>query len=636
MINEKRIHRFYDLLENVAIQYPNKTSFRKRSEDGKSFPGITFSELKTKIDELTAGMVAEGVSIGDRITYLCDSTPNWILGDMGIIACGAVSVPRGTDVVDEDIIYILSHSESKYAIVQTGKEKERLERLKPKHFPKLEKIYILEKEKAGDLAEGDDSIMHLSKKGRELLAKNPSTVVDRVKETDPEAMATLIYTSGTTGSPKGVMLSQSGWITAILSVIERLKFTSEDRGVSLLPPWHAFERAVEYAILALGIEFTVSNMNNLKEDLKDFRPTIFPSVPRIWESVYAGIMGKITKAGGIKEKLFKFALFVGTAWSHRKSILLNYDTQVYPLNPVISLFRKIFSLGILVLLMPLKLLAVLIFSPIHKALGGQLRVSISAGSALPSVVDNFLSAIGLKVLEGYGMTETSAVVSIRFMDKPTKLTVGVPIGGYEVRIKDDHNRVLEGFGHKGTLWIKSNQILKGYYKRPDLNEKVFDSEGFFDTGDIMMITHRGELMFAGRAKDTIALAGGENVEPVPIEDQLHQSSFVDQVMVVGHDKKTLGVLIVPHFDNVQAEIPGAPEDRSLWNNNKEIRSLFKKEITSLVSKDNGFKNFEQIPGNCFYLLPRNFDPDTEMTRTLKMKRNIIQENLQKEIDGMYS
>jgi long-chain acyl-CoA synthetase len=626
--------RFYDLLIQVSERFPNKISFRKRSLDGKSFPGITFADLRNSVDELTAGLITEGVSIGDRVTYLCDATVNWILGDLAIITAGAVSVPRGTDVVDEDIIYILSHSESKYAIVQTAKEKERLEKLKP-NFPNLEKIYVLEKEKGGDLVEGEDSILRLREMGRLALQKNPNLVKDRVSATNPDALATLIYTSGTTGAPKGVMLSQSGWLHAITSVIDRLGFNSEDRGVSLLPPWHAFERAVEYAILALGIEFTVSNMNNLKDDLRDFKPTIFPSVPRIWESVYSGIMGKIAKAGGFKEKLFRFCLKIGTFWADRKAILFGYDTQVHKINPVIGLFRKLISLILLILVLPLKGLCLLVFSPIHKALGGKLRISISAGSALPSVVDSFLSAIGIKVLEGYGMTETSAVVSIRYLERPTKMTVGVPIGGYEVKLKDDQNRDITGVGKKGTLWIKSKQLLQGYYKRPELNDKVFDKDGFFDTGDIMLITHRGELMFAGRAKDTIALAGGENVEPVPIEDKLHTSDFIDQVMVVGHDKKTLGVIIVPNFDKLKSEIPSLPSDTKLWNENKEARLLYKKEITSLISKDNGYKNFEQIPGNCFYISPRQFDPDTEMTRTLKMKRNVIQESFQKEIEGMY-
>ncbi|MCE9598733.1 MAG: AMP-binding protein, partial [Spirochaetia bacterium] len=182
---------------------------------------------------------------------------------------------------------------------------------------------------------------------------------------------------------------------------------------------------------------------------------------------------------------------------------------------------------------------------------------------------------------------------------------------------------------------KSKQILLGYYKRPELNATIFDKEGFFDTGDIMVLNHRQELSFAGRAKDTIALGGGENVEPVPVEDRLLTSEYVDQVMVVGDDRKSLGALIVPNFDRVRAKLPGIPEKTDLWNYDKTVRELFKAEITQLISRDSGFKSFEVIPGSCFYLVPRNFDPDTEMTRTLKLKRPVIKEHFAREIDGMY-
>jgi long-chain acyl-CoA synthetase len=175
----------------------------------------------------------------------------------------------------------------------------------------------------------------------------------------------------------------------------------------------------------------------------------------------------------------------------------------------------------------------------------------------------------------------------------------------------------------------------GYYKRPELNQSIFDKNGFFDTGDIMRLNHRGELSFAGRAKDTIALGGGENVEPVPIEDRLITSEFIDQVMVVGDDKKSLGALIVPHFDHVRKKLPGIPDKTELWNFDKSVRDLFKGEITRLISRESGFKAFEVIPGSCFYIVPRQFDPDTEMTRTLKLKRNVIKDNFAQDIDAMY-
>jgi long-chain acyl-CoA synthetase len=278
----------------------------------------------------------------------------------------------------------------------------------------------------------------------------------------------------------------------------------------------------------------------------------------------------------------------------------------------------------------------LIFAPIHQALGGQLRISVSAGSALPSVVDKFLTSIGLRVLEGYGMTETSAVVAVRNPEFPMPGTLGTPLTGYQIKLKDDKGiEIPNHIGKKGTLWIKSDQILKGYYKRPELNKEVFDREGFFNTGDLMTVNWKGELIFSGRSKDTLVIAGGENIEPLPIEDKLLESQYIDQVLVVGNERKTLGVIIVPNFEKVKSNLSGIMDDTKTWNSDTKVRSLFKNEIQIQISQKNGFKSFEQIPGNCFHISSRQFDPDTEMTRTLKVKRNIVTDNFSAEIDKMY-
>ncbi len=625
---------FYDFLAQAAERWPEKQSFRRRLPDG-TLAGRSFGRMKELMDALTAGLIGAGVSIGDRITFLCDISPNWLICDAAIVSAGGVSTPRGTDVTDDDIIYIVSHSESRFALVQKEKDRARLEGLKSR-FPKLERIWVIETD-SGELAEGPGSVGELIQAGGSALQSNPALVRERVAATDPTALATLIYTSGTTGAPKGVMLSQSGWITGIFHVLGRVDFRETDRAVSLLPPWHAFERGVEYAITICGIDFLVSNIGSLKQDLADFKPTIFPSVPRIWESVYNGILANLKKQPPGKQKLFAFFLSVGASWARLKAIFLGYDLQVERSFFLIALFRRLFALLGLIALAPLKGLAgVLVFGKIHAAVGGKLRVSISGGSALPAVVDRFLQAIGIPVIEGYGMTETSAIISVRELRRPTGGTVGTPIDGYQIRIKNEAGQDVSGIpGQKGTLWVKSDQILMGYYKRPELNEIVFDKDGYFDTGDIMKLTWRGELMFAGRAKDTIALAGGENVEPVPIEDKLIESDFIDQIMVVGDDKKTLGALIVPNFDQVKRVIADAPADAKAWNQHKEIRALYRKEITRLISKETGFKAFESIPGNCFYVVPRAFDLEREMTKTMKMKRPVIKEQFESEINAMF-
>ena len=622
----------YDLLENIAEKFPDKQTFFRRV--GGELQGRSFSEIKSVVDRLTVGLVQSGLEIGDRVLYLCDSSANWLLADLAIITSGGVSVPRGTDVTDDDIIYIATHSGSKIAFVQKEKDRERLKAMKGK-LADLKKIYVVESDD-GDLFEGEDGLVSLMKSGEEALKINADLARDRLKLTDPRAMATLTYTSGTTGTPKGVMSNQRSWLYTLTKVSERIGFGPEDRVVSLLPPWHVFERGLEYGVLMHGISAVITDPTKLKDELKDFQPTVFPSVPRIWETVYNGIIANVKKQPEKKQKLFFFFLKIGAAWAHWKSVLLNYDKQVTKPFFLWHWIKRGFAVDMLLLLMPLKFLAnKLVFSNIKAALGGKLRVSVSGGSALPGVVDHFLSAIGITVTEGYGMTETSAVISVREASRPAPGTVGPPLSGYQLRLKDDQGNIITGVGKKGTLWVKSEMVHMGYYKRDELNKVVFDSDGFFDTGDIMMLNWRGELMFAGRAKDTIALMGGENIEPVPIEDKLLTSEYIDQVMVVGDDKKTLGALIVPNFDQVKADVQGIPADPAQWNDSKEVRAHFKGIITNFISKQNGFKSFEVVPGNCFYIMPRNFDEDTEMTRTLKMKRPVIKENLEKEINGMY-
>ena len=626
------VERIYQLIENISIKYPHKISFRKRN--GKALDGRTFSEIKDLIDNTVAGFEALGIEQGKKIALFCDASPNWIIGDMSILSAGCVTVPRGTDVTVEDIIYIINHSEATLAIVQKEKDRKRLESLQDK-IPSITKIFILEDENS-NLAEGIGTIGEIITLGKDFRSKNPNGLKKRVESVNPEELATLIYTSGTTGAPKGVMLNQKGWITAISHTVERMNLGPEDSAISLLPPWHAFERALEYATISIGLDFVVTDAKVLKEDLALFHPTVFPSVPRIWESLYNGIMAKIAKESPIKQTIFKMAMEIGSEWANQRAKFFGYDFHIEERSILSVISIKIASGITLVLLFPLKLLADLIFAPIHQALGGQLRISVSAGSALPSVVDKFLTSIGLRVLEGYGMTETSAVVSVRNPEFPMPGTLGTPISGYSIKIKDDKGiEIPNSIGKKGTLWIKSDQILKGYYKRPELNKEVFDKDGYFNTGDLMIVNWKGELIFSGRSKDTLVLAGGENIEPLPIEDKLLESPLIDQVLVIGNEKKSLGVIIVPNFEKVKLSISDLNEDTKLWNSDQKVRQLYKSEILNLISQKNGFKSFEQIPGNCFYISHRGFDPDTEMTRTLKVKRNIVCDNFSSEIDKMF-
>ncbi|HNJ64509.1 MAG TPA: AMP-binding protein, partial [Turneriella sp.] len=233
-------------------------------------------------------------------------------------------------------------------------------------------------------------------------------------------------------------------------------------------------------------------------------------------------------------------------------------------------------------------------------------------------------------------TDHKALISLRDIDRAVPGTVGRPFPGYKIRFRNEAGKdVPVQPGAKGTLWVHSNQLLLGYYKRPELNEVVFDKDGFFDEGDVMVMTAGGDLMFAGRSKETLALAGGENIEPVPIEDKLLASEYIDQVMVVGDDKKTLGALIVPNFEKVRSATGLKDLPTEKWNETTAIREIFKKEIHERISSKTGFKNFELIPKNTFYIVPKQFEPGVELTRTYKLRRTVIKEIFAEQIEGMY-
>ncbi len=624
---------FYDLFKLAAEAKPNLETFKVRRKSGR-IEGRTFKEMHELISALAAGLRAGGIQKGDRITLLCDGSPNWIIADAGIIAADAISVPRGTDVTDDDILYIVGHSESRWAIVQQNKDRERLLKFQ-KELPKLEKIFVLESDDF-QLAEGQDSVKQLIASGREMLSQNPKLLENIAAVTNPAEMATIIYTSGTTGAPKGVMLGQSGWLNALDTALSMNVIHEKDTALSLLPPWHAFERAVEYGVVMAQCPFMITGINSLRQDLADFKPTSFPSVPRIWESLYNGIMQKLEKESPAKRALFHFFLDVGAEWAKNEAIFNGYDLQITPKPLPQQLADKAVAGAKLAALLPLKLASGVVFGAIHKALGGNLKKSASGGSALPQVVDRFLGAIGVKVLEGYGMTETSALISLRDIDRAVPGTVGRPFPGYKIRFRNEAGKdVPVQPGAKGTLWVHSNQLLLGYYKRPELNEVVFDKDGFFDTGDVMVMTAGGDLMFAGRSKETLALAGGENIEPVPIEDKLLASEYIDQVMVVGDDKKTLGALIVPNFEKVRSATGLKDLPTEKWNETTAIREIFKKEIHERISNKTGFKNFELIPKNTFYIVPKQFEPGVELTRTYKLRRTVIKEIFAEQIEGMY-
>lgn len=630
-----------DVFENSFRLYADRTAFRWREDSG--FQEMTYREAEEISTALGVGLISMGVKAKAHVGLIADVSHKWTLTDMAIQLIGAVDVPRGTDSTADELAFILNHSGSDMVFVHFASEIDKIEaglkKLKAKGKIKIKKYIVMDDNIPKKHAKKAVTWSSVIEKGRAILEKNGKEAKEaekRKKKIKPEDLSTIIYTSGTTGEPKGVMTMHSNFASQISIVPKLVNFEPNEAGLTLLPPWHVFGRITEYLFISVGASITYTDIKHIGEDLKHIKPTYVPAVPRIWEGVYNKIMQGVRKSG--KEGLFNFFQKISLAFLGHKNRLTNKE-NLYKKRPVfVDIPLKLISLIMMILLSPLKKLGdILIFRKVVAATGGRMKASISGGGALPEYVDKFFASIGIKILEGYGMTETSPVISVRLPERVILGTVGPPIPGTEIRLIDlEGNDVTNIVGAKGTLHVRGPQVMKGYYKNPKKTREVLSPDGWMNTGDLVRINIHGEISIVGRSKDTIVLVGGENVEPTPIEEKLKESPYIDHVMCVGQDQKTIGALIVPNVERLEEfvkanNIPGNSLEE--WIQDKQVKALYKKEITNLINLENGFKSYERVTD--FRLLTKPFEQGDELNNTLKVKRHVVTEKYQKLIDEMY-
>ncbi len=473
--------------------------------------------------------------------------------------------------------------------------------------------------------------------GKNSLENNSQHFADIAQNAKPDDLITIIYTSGTTSDPKGVMLTHRNIMHNVNNVPVSVGDLNErDRFLSVLPSWHIYERTVEYCALSIGASTAYSKpfKQVLMPDLLLEKPTVMCTVPRIWHSLHRGILNKIKGGGKLQQILFYKSLENAKKFKHAQRILNDtlplFDRDEYAnyeINEARNIVKKLSFIH--------NLANKIIFKKIRDMLGGEMKFAISGGGALPEDIDIFLDAVDVLVLEGYGLTETSPVVAGRSQYKPIIFTVGEPILQTWVKIVDKNDINLEvPNGQTGIVLVKGELVMNGYYKNEQKTEEVL-KEGWFNTGDLGKKTFNGKyLKILGRIKDTIVLLGGENVEPQPLEDKLKESQYINMVIIVGQDKPRLGALIVPDFESLKEY---AVRKNLTYTNNddlikkREVLSLFQDEQKRLISKENGFQPFETVMG--IALLPDEFSLEKgEMTESLKLRRFIIHEKYQNEID----
>ncbi len=627
------------LLRNSVLKWPNVVA--QYEKDGKGFfLPTSFSSLLQSVYDVSAGLLSLGVKRGELVGLIADNRKEWLESSFGIMAMGAGDVPRGCDATPQDLSYILATTECKLVIAENETQVIKILMLK-KEAPSLKQIISFDAVSDVTIAEAKkhkvkvSSFADLKKEGAAYRVKNPNKVEEELEAGTKEEIACIIFTSGTTGEPKGVMLTHSNFLSQFTDLPERIYLNPGEKALCVLPVWHSFERSCEYMILLQGAAICYSKPigSIMLPDLQTLNPQLMPAVPRIFEAVFEGVDRSMRKTGGIVLALYKFFVTVGNLHSKMDRKLFNKEARFKKNNA----FLDWLTMGLpWLLLCPLKALGnVIIFKKVRAKLGTGFRGAVSGGGALPPAVDNFFWTVGINLVEGYGLTETSPVVSVRPLRKPIFGTIGKPLDGVEVKIVGEDGKELPP-GEKGVVYIRGGIVMKGYYKRPDLTKAVIDKDGWFNSGDLGLKTIDGEVSIRGRIKDTIVLRGGENIEPVPIEQKMKLSQYISQVVVLGQDEKHLGALIIPEESELKAYAKDNNieyKDYAELMDNKDIHTLFENEILSLINSKNGFRLFERIFR--FVLLAKPFEVGKELSAKQDVMRHKLSDYYAKEMKYIF-
>ncbi|MBW6481227.1 MAG: long-chain fatty acid--CoA ligase, partial [Bacteroidales bacterium] len=578
----REITRIFDLLDRYEHLCPEKTDALAGKDEGvwKTYSTREFREIS---DNISYGLLKLGVGKGDKIASITFNRPEWTMLDMGVQQTGAIHIPIYPTISDQDYEYILQHAEVSYIFVAGEEMYRRIKDIVPR-IPGLKAVYTFKN------LFGVQHLNELIQLGKENPA--PEKLQQTKDSIKSEDLVTIIYTSGTTGVPKGVMLSHGNIISNILATSYIPPFGPEHRAMSFLPLCHIYERMMNYMLIYKGLSmYYVSNMGLIAESLKEVNPHVFTTVPRLLEKVYDKIIAKGRSLKGIKKVIFFWANNVG----------LNYEYQKEKRNPVYAL--------------KLKIARKLVFSKWKEALGKNLDIVVSGGAALQPRLNRVFWAVGIRVLEGYGLTETSPVIAVNdFGPNGLKFgTVGPILKNIQVKIAED-----------GEILVKGPGVMQGYFKDAQLTREVIDEDGWFHTGDIGRIEPEGQLRITDRKKLIFKTSFGKYIAPQVLENKFKESPFIDQILILGENQKFAAALIVPDFNHLKnwCSVKGIP-----YTTNAEmialprIRKRFQKEVSHY---NQFFGEYERIMK--YELIGHEWGVETgELSATLKLRRSHLLE-----------
>jgi len=580
---------------NTVKTYP-KDALMLYKKEGKYVP-ISTEEFGNRVKYLSLGLKELGLNPQDKLIILAENGPDWVTTDFATLCLGGITVPVYTSLVPDQIRYIIDDSDAKVVVCSSRDLWQKIEVIKSQ-LMKVNHYIIMESE----APEGAIPYAHLIERGKKIAQESPGLFEKMALEAKPEDLASIIYTSGTTGIPKGVMLTHGNFISNIKTLDSVVEFIHTDVILSFLPLSHVLERMTTFSFLYKGCTIGYAeSVETVADNLLEIRPTIMISVPRLFDKIYAKVIDSVLTGSALKKKIFYWALKVGKKYGERK--LANA-----PLSGFLQFKRN--------------LAHKLVFSKILEKTGGRVKFFVSGGAPLSKDVAEFFYALGLVILEGYGLTETSPVIAVNTFENMRFGTVGKPIPGVEVKIAED-----------GEILAKGPNVMKGYYKKEAETKEVFEG-GWFHTGDIGYLDKDGFLVITDRKKDLIVTAGGKNVAPQPIENMIKTNPYVSSVLVLGNNRRFISAIVVPDFEKLEpyARLKNIPyESLADLVKKQEIVDFLLAEIDRSTPNLASYEKVKRI-----ILLDKDFEIEAdEMTPTLKVKRNIVEQKYKNVIDSLY-
>lgn len=588
-----------DVFNRVARKHKRPDTLNYKS--GGQWLSVSSDEMLARIKHIAVGLHAIGARHGDRVALLSESRVEWTLTDAASIFAGTIDVPIYPTLTPPQVRYILNDSGACILFLANRQKYDEIKEALGE-CPEVKHVVFFDAE--GVTSDDGFTLAQLEEKGRELEERDPGFVDRLAAETKPDDLATIIYTSGTTGEPKGVMLTHSNLVTNLIDSSGHLSFGDHDIALSVLPLSHVFERQAMYMYLHQGMAvYFAESLQTVGPNLREVRPTVLVGVPRIFEKIYQRIRERAAETGWLASMLL--------AWS--VTVAKDYARRTIAHQPV-PVFLKLKH----------AIAAKLVFSKWQRAFGGRMRLLVSGGAALPEELSYIYIGAGIPIVQGYGLTETSPVITTSRIEDNRVGTVGKAIPHVDIRIAED-----------GEIEVRGPNIMRGYYNKPDETRAVFTADGWFKTGDIGTIDQDGFLRITDRKKELFKTSGGKYISPQPIEQAIKGSRFVNQVVLIGAERKFPAALVVPVWEQLESycKLKGIEVmSHSELCRHPRIVDLIQRQIDALTPNLAKYEKIKKVA-----LLEDEFTIEGgELTPTLKVKRRVIDQKYRDVIEKLYA